>query len=303
MVRKYSGPLQPGKRSARVPTRAVRYSKSRAMVPYKAPRITSRNQVVLYNKAYAQSKKKNMTGETKLKPLTTYIDQAPDSQVVGGASPVYYKNYCLGVPPTTYTNFSSLGGFVWVNGTGNNDRQGRYMYMKKTTMFLNVGLNEPNRTSGPTRFRVIVYKARRNSAPNQPLKDPNDNLLIDDVGNSFGMNTTLNQTSVAFQVQHALPNKRNYHIIKDRQFLLCPSVTSVQGGSNLVTASSQGQLNEKNMTFNLGHWKKTSFGGDDSPDDLNYTYCVSIFSMPVGRHSTLTNNWASSTRGTVSACE
>lgn len=292
MVRKFQGPLQIGKRSAKVPKNMPR-----------VPRITSKFKAASFNKAVAQSVKKNMTGETKLKALVTHIDSPPISQDTGGVSPVYYKNYCLGVTPSNYTNFLTLGGFFFPQGTGNNDRIGRYMYLKKTTLFLNVGLNDPNRTSGPTRFRVIVYKARRNNAPQQPLADPGDNLLIDDIGNTFGMNTVINQTQVAFQVQHALPNKRNYHIIKDKQFLLTPPTTQVQGGSNLVTSSSQGQLNEKNMTLNLGHWKKVAFGDDNTPNDLNYTYCVSIFSMPVGRHSSITGNWSSSTRGTVSASE
>lgn len=301
MVRAYQGPLQPGKRTAKVP------GLNRMGMPVRrrkaAPRITTKGQKASYFKAKLQAKRLNQTGETKLRGLVRHVDLLPNSQLVGGNSPVYYKNYCLGNVPTAFTNFITLGGFVFPQGTGDNERLGRYMYLKKTTLHLNVGLQSSVRGTGPTRFRVIVYKARRNDAPGTPLADPGDNLLIDDEGNTFGMNTSINQTNVAFQVQNALPNKKNYHILKDRKFLLCPPVSAVQGGSNIVTPSSQGQLNEKNMTFNLGHWKKTSFGSNNQPEDLNYTYCVSIFSMPVGAHDTLTNNWISSTYGTVSASE
>lgn len=309
--RMYSGPLRPGERSAKVKgltaNRMRGYSSYYKPKSKAAPRVWSKARRDAYYKAKAQSKAKNQTGETKLQALVTHIDQDPISQVVGGTSPVYYKNYCIGNVPTNYSNFLTLGGMVWPQGTGNDERIGRYMYLKKATLYLNVALAAANRITGPTRFRVIVYKARRNNAPGTPLIDPNLNLLIDDKGNTFGMGTTINQTNVAFQVQHALANKKNYHIIKDKQFFLTPPVSTVQGGSNLVTSSSQTQNPEKNMTFNLGFWKKTSFGSNapnaNQPEDLNYSYCVSIFSMPVGAHNTITNNWISSTRGTVSACE
>jgi len=243
----------------------------------------------------------NSVGETKLNALVRNNELTPTSQIQGGTSPVYYQNYVLGENPNNYVNFNTLGGMVWPQGTGDNERIGKYLYLKKTTLHLKIGLTAGARQTGPTRFRVIVYKSKRVAAPGQGLVNPSTNLFLDDRGREFGVDSSIPATEVSYQFQTALPNKKMYHIIKDKKFLLCPDVSAVSGGSNLVTPSSQSMLNERNMTFSLGHWKKTTFIVDNQPSDLNYTYCVTIISMPVGSQTSITNNWRSSTRGTVSA--
>lgn len=294
--RKYAGPLQPGKKSAYVPG-GVGMNSRRTKAKRAPPRFAQNKP--RYLKSRALSKVQNLTGESKLNALVRYNDHDPTSSTAA-PSPVYQQNYCLGQVPAVFNNFDALDGFEFAQGVGDNDRVGRYMYLKKTTMHLKIALNEGARQTGPTRFRVIVYKSKRTNTPGQPMANPCENLFLDETGRQFGTDTSISAADTATQFRTALVNKRNYQVLKDKRFMLVPSVSTVSGSTAIVTPSSQSLMNEKNFVFNLGHWKKCSFS-QDRPDDLNYTYCVTILSMPVGQSNTITNNWNTSVRGTVSA--
>lgn len=270
----------------------------------KAKKITSKVVKTIVKKELAQEI------ETKIKALSTYVDQSPQNQDVAN-NVVYYDNYCLGEPastwlgPTGSQNFKALEGFEWSLGTQSSQRVGRYMDLKHTTMNFRVGLVGTPRTATPVRFRVIVYRAKRNAPFGQNGGNPNDTLFLGLGGQPQGVNTSYAQNRVSFEFMNLITNKRNFEIHHDSQFILAPPVTAVQGGSNLVTPMSQGMYpNEKNFLWKLKHNEKTAFGANNKPEDANYQYCVSIFSMPTGDlGNTGLNSWRTAARGIVSVTD
>lgn len=244
--------------------------------------------------------------ETKIKSLATYVNQTPQNQDTSN-NVVYYDNYCLGDPastwlgPTGVQNFKALEGFEWAPGTSSAQRVGRYMHLKHTTLNFRVGLVGTPRTATPQRFRVIVYKARRNAPFGQNGGNPNSDLFLGLGGQPQGVNTSYAQNRVAFEFMNLITNKRNFEIHHDSSFILAPPVTAVQGGSNIVTPMSQGMYpNEKNFLWKFKHDEKVAFGANQKPEDSNYQYCISIFSMPTGDlGNTGMNSWRTAARGVV----
>lgn len=255
-----------------------------------------------YAKSRMLSTVMNTIGETKLHALNPFNSHLP-SNMGALTDAVWQQNYIVGGSPSGYSNFDALDGMTFPVGTGPNDRVGKYMYLKKTTVNLKVALTTPNRLSSPTRFRCVVYKAKRNNTAGVYVVDPGLNLFIDDQGREFGTSSSIATSSQAMTFQTAIVNRKNYDVLRDFQFVLTPPVASVQGGSNLVTPISQTGLCEKMLRFQLGHYKKVSFNSTNEPSDLNYSYCISLFSMPVGSSTAATNNWSTSLRGTVSALD
>lgn len=223
---------------------------------------------------------------------------------------VFYNNYCLGTPATTWqgptgsANFVGLQGFTWPQGVSNNERIGKYMTLKQTSLSFRIGLVDVPRASNPQRFRVIVYKAKRNAILGAAGGNPNENLFIGLNGTELGINNTYAQNAVAYEMMTMLVNKRNYDVYHDSQFMLCHPTYSIQGGSNIVSPISQGYPNEKNFLWKLPHNQKSAFGVGNIPEDLRYQYCITVLSMPTGDLTgTGQNSWRTQVRGVTSALD
>jgi hypothetical protein len=261
-IRKYAGPLQPWRKSAYVPgTR----KKAKTAKPSRFP-----SGKVQYRKSRALSKKQSATGESKIQALTEFNKQEPLPLTVAPAvGPVYFTNYCLGTAPAAWegpdgaANFNDLNGFLWVNGTGPNERIGRYMYLKRTTLQLRVEMDQISR-HGPVRFRLIVYKEKRNRYNSAGNGNPNADLFIDHSGNDIGFNTVATPSAQAQSFNTYLVNKRNYQVVKDTKFTLCPEQNSASG-SALPFNVNQHNKSFKDITLRLGHYQKAAFGRDNNP--------------------------------------
>jgi len=249
--------------------------------------------------------------ELKLKPLRAANQVTPLAQATTGTASniVWYQNYCLGTAATSWTgptgvgNFTNLEGFTWPQGPAQGERIGRYLNLKHTTCNLRVACNNLASPACPIRFRVIIYKAKRNSSLGSAGGNPNVNLFLNLDGTQRGINNSYTGDSVSMEFMNMLVNKRNYDVHTDTQFVLASHTYSVQGGSNIVTPISQGYPAEKNLLLRLNHNEKTSFTGDQ-PDDLNYQYCMTILSMPYGDNTAVSaRGWKSNVRGVVSATD
>lgn len=228
-----------------------------------------------------------------------------------GSNIVWYRNYVLGQGPTSWVgpagsyNYINLEGFTWPVGTSNDRRIGRYMNLKHTTMNLRIACNNISSVSAPIRFRVIVYKQKRNGPALLQQSNPNDNLFLGTTGQELGLNNSYSGDSVSMEFMNMITNKRRYEIHTDTQFILSPHTFSVQGGSNIVSPLSQGYPAEKNMLLRLPHNEKVSFNGaTEMPEDLNYQYCVTVLSMPYGNNTQVSaNGWKTNVRGTVAVTD
>jgi len=108
--------------------------------------------------------------ELKVQALRAVNQDTPVAQQTtgSGSNIVWYNQYVLGQGPSSWTgpsgsyNFVNLEGFTWPVGTSSDRRIGRYMNLKHTTMNLRIACDNLATVSSPIRFRVIVYKQKRN---------------------------------------------------------------------------------------------------------------------------------------------
>lgn len=250
---------------------------------------------------------RNVT-ETKIKALTPANAIAPlPVEVAPTNGPVYFTNYCLGTGPTGWVgpsgayNFNNLEGFQWPQGTGAAERIGQYMYLKKTTLNLRIAMQGSSR-HGATKFRVIVYKEKRNRYNTTANGNPNDDLFISQDGQVVGFNTVspVNQRIMDFSTW--LVNRRNYQVVKDIKFTLCPETLSALGSTDPFNVN-QRYASSRNIRLSLGHFQKAKFGSNDTPEDQMYRYCISIVSMPMSDSTNPHNDYKTYVNGVVSAMD
>lgn len=250
--------------------------------------------------------------ELKIRSLANRYGDNPLPQAVGvGATPVvYYQGYCLGGAAPTWlgptgalsSGFKELLGYQYPPGVGSNQRVGKYMYLKQATVNLRINMNSTSSIACPLRFRVIVFKAIRNAQVGQTGGNPFDRLLVDNEGREFGLNSTLTQDSVGFELMSAITNKKNFKVYKDETFTLQTPFTAVQGSTAIVAPMSTSYPCEKNISLTLRHNQKTAFDNSNQPSDCNFQYSMIIMSTPSGTFNDSGNSrWTSSIRGTVSA--
>ncbi len=247
--------------------------------------------------------------ETKLNPLSTVYAASPLSQDTS-LNIIYYNNYCLGQPantwlgPTGTGNFVGLNGFTFPQGTGNSDRIGKYMNLMHTSLQFRIGLIGIPRVSSPIRFRILVYKAKRNASLGTSGGNPNTTLFLDQTGESVGINQVYTSSSVAYELMNRLPNKRNFEFLMDKQIVMSHPLYSVTGSSSIVTPQTQGNLtNEHNFLLKLNHKDlQSSFNAADEPDDLRFQWCITVLSAPTGNlTNTGYNDWRTYVRGVTTA--
>lgn len=250
----------------------------------------------------------NTIGETKVQALRSWnATPALPVEVLPTSGPCYFTNYCLGTAPNSFTGpsgtfaFNNLEGFEWPQGTGPNERIGRYMYLKRTTLQMRIAMN-PLARHGPVKFRVIVYKEKRNRYNIAGGGNPNADLFLNHVGAPVGINTANAANTRAMNFNTQLVNKRNYQVVKDLKFTLATQNISSQGSTEPFTVN-QHFKSEKMLNFSLGHYKKTAFDANGNPEDTRYRYCVTIIGMPVSNSVAPHDQWVSDVRGTVSVSD
>lgn len=252
--------------------------------------------------------------ETKLQPLRNVRMGPPTAQSVLPASgPVYYSNYILGDTPAAWqdpngsANYSNLDGYRFIQGTGANQRIGKYMFLKQARLDMTIALQAvSSRNPEPLQFRVLCYKFKRNKSLGS-IGNPNTDLFISSSGGFIGVNTFFDNTNspgaASFDLMNAIPNRKNYDVYNDEKFILQPTLTIAQGGEYVTPA--QDYPVQKHLSFKCLHNSKTEFDLTTSkPIDLQYQYCFTILSAPQGSMSKVgVNQWTTSIRGTVSALD
>jgi len=255
--------------------------------------------------------------ERKIQALTPIYMDAPYAQALAPAlGPVYFRNYILGDQPANWEgpaggavnapNYTALGGYEFPQGTGSNGRIGRYMFLERCNMNLNIALKPvAERHTNPVAFRVLLYKFKRNDTLGS-IGNPNVDLFMSSAGSQLGFNTFfdngVNPGSAAFELMNAIVNKKNYEVFKDEKFVLTPQVCLSSGGAYVPLSHSNSI--QKDFQFVLNHNQKTAFDAASKPVDLQYQYCLSILSAPLGEANTIgVDYWNASIRGTVSALD
>lgn len=249
-----------------------------------------------YKKGKTFAKSGAQVLERRLSPMTNLNEFAPSP--IAPLAQAYQTTFVLGstIPSAWAGGYTALNGFTYVNGTGNNERVGRYMYLDKSTINMSVHMNAQERLVNPIQFRALIFRSRRAMQPTGIASNPDETLFLDTNGNTFGPGTS----GKNFNDLYLQPtNKRDWIFVADKKFTLSP--TMAEGTTN--TAAWQGKYpNLKTMRFNLQHKVKTAFGSNDEPADYDYRYGIIILAGSVARDQ-IASGWEVNFRGSTCAID
>ena len=280
-VRKYSGPLQPGSRSAYVPgtrrnyTRKVAASKiQRAFRSYKSrpSRLRVSTSRATVTKMIAKSI--NNLAENKFQGYTG--DCLQPQAKPAGAQPISYHLLNTGGPLSGLPLFTPMNLYNFPQGDGNTERNGNYLYLKKTHLKLEIQML-PTSVAAPlqtlnsvTEFRLMIVKANRkyNKLGNSPV--PDNSLFLNTQNDQFGLDDVNSTTFVNMQQPI---NKRKWLVYMDQRFTLSPPAKEA-----IDDAPEQWAFNAANpkypvkkfITLDLPIFKKCHFESDsDVPSNVD----------------------------------
>lgn len=249
-----------------------------------------------YTIAKQVNKAMNNVSENKVSPLSNFDEAAPAA--IQPLALAYTKSFTIGTVPNAWSGtvgLSSLGGMVFPNGTGHQQRVGKYVYLQKThfTMEIDMGIDLDYQV--PTEFRVICFKARRGNNPSGITNAFANSLFISPAGNEFGHATGgINGSDLMLQPL----NKKDWIIKSDRKFMLSNPATAA--GSGVATSYSGKYPCMKRLTFNLPYYAKTEIDSvTDAPSDLDTNYVIAVYARSLAKDS-FASKWEVTTRGTTS---
>jgi hypothetical protein len=252
----------------------------------------------------------DQVSEHKINAMTSQYNLVPSPQTPPpGLTVVYYQNYIVGTQPTSWIgpsgpNYNALEGLTFPQGDAADERIGKYLYLKHATVNLRVNCLNLAKVACPVRFRVLVYKAKRNGSLNTLPGNPNSDLFLSSAGNEFGLLTVANDDRASMVYMTSITNKKKYEIFKDIQFILQPSLQQILGQDALVPLSHGIYPAERYFRFQLPMNERAEYENvTNQPIDTKSQYCISIFSAPSGTHNDRPSDWRSSVTGTVSALD
>lgn len=253
MPRKYSGPLQPGKRSAYVRK-------------YKRPyRQTSRKTAIQTAVNTAVSKKLSGVIETKYISLEKFRNVAPKQMWASGpqASPSFVWGGVVGNKPTEWSSgisgtsqYNEFEGMLCPRGENQGQRIGQSVFMKHTNIALNLSMNaqsDASRDALPYRYRMIVFKPKQRVRTVGNPSDPTTDLFLDVQGNEFGHG----QVGIEFMdIWQSILNKRDYSIVKDEKFMLTPPAWKTDLSTGVQHQLSHSGAMSKDINIRIPYNKK-----------------------------------------------
>ncbi|AXQ66226.1 MAG: putative capsid protein [Cressdnaviricota sp.] len=233
------------------------------------------------------NRKLNQFSENKLVACADSNQLAPTAIQTGAQA--FFVAYNIGIAPT-FTGSYILDGIRILQGVDNRSRIGDYIYLQKTHLTIKLEMINAN-TVTPTQFRMLVIKLRRYNNPAGVTSVPEESLFLDPDGSKFG-HATAGKTGLDLMMQPT--NKRDWVILKDQKFTL-------QNFNQLSTTSAiyNHYPCYKDIQVNLPYYKKTKYGTNNLPIDMDYRYTVIFYAHNVSRE-TSSEDFEVTTRGTTS---
>lgn len=196
------------------------------------------------------------------------------------------KSFTLGNIPTVWsgiTGLQTLSGMSFPLGVGHAQRDGKYIYLQKTRVTMEIDMNTIPDFSIPVEFRVICCKARRANNPSGITNNFSQTLFLGTDGNEFGHATTgINGTDLMVQPI----NKKDWSVFADKKFMLTnPLLQQDLSGSGVTTTYAGKYPVFKRMVFNLPFNTKTEIDTTmaDRPADIDYNYVMVVYAKGLGK--------------------
>ena len=224
--------------------------------------------------------------ETKVLPMTKINEWNPTP--IQTLAQAYTSQFCFGSIPAVWSGtrgLSSITNFQIPPA----DREGDYVYLNKSSLTVEVDMNQGVAGKGLCEFRVICFKSIRADTPVGISHAYKDDLFLDIDGGYFGHETPgVNGTDLMVQPV----NKKFWHVLSDERFTLSPSNDGAVNNSNSSYYGSH-----RTMKFSVPWYKKVSFDNLlNTPDNIDYRYVFAIFARPVGKDNA-GDSWELNIRG------
>lgn len=200
----------------------------------------------------------------------------------------------LGEKPIPYLAGGSQAGSasLWdfAQGIGKNQRDGRSLFIKQTSLTARLEFNPHytiwgnTKTFIPQKCRLLCIRGKRvnDTEPNNVLT----NLFYDQLGNNKGLGTSL----TAYALDKFKINRSRWDVIMDRRTTLAPSnITSKDDPSGSTNPTTTRQFNSKyramaDFNFTIPCNKKIRYNdpSDPSPSNLDTQYFFLCINTPIG---------------------
>lgn len=187
----------------------------------------------------------------------------------------------------------NLLGITAPQGDASFEHVGNYIYLKKTSVNLQLDMvYNPNATK-QLQFRMIICKSRQLALPSGTTDFPQQTLFLNQIGNSQGVASSAAGTVMTpFEVMNNPLNKRDWVILRDSKFFM-----------NNPNSMDQGKYpSRKNFRISLPHFKKTKVTTSGAVLDYDPRYMIYLFATVPGAlsNSVLPDDFRVAARGTTS---
>lgn len=307
MARKYSGPLQPGRRSAYVPGTRRTYRKK---MSYAATRIQRAYRRYKYQKVDKRIQKVlNSTGENKFQGFSGAC--LPPVPKPAGTQPISYHFLNSGVSLAAslpeYATPMSL--FRFPQGDGPTERNGNSLYIKQSYIkgeiqMLPVIGDASMTNNSAVEFRMLLVKANRKYNPLYVSPDPGGSLYLDTQNSEFGYDGTVAST---FLNMNQPINKRRWVVMCDKKFTLSPPSVILDQVSDVSLQNPKYAI-KKRFRLKLPVFKKCHFAGNsaNSPENVDTQWLFilqAVNSAYCNVGTTAPRNYALNIYGTTTASD
>lgn len=200
----------------------------------------------------------------------------------GTPRPMSYVFLNTGATVTNHPEFATpLNLFRFNQGTGGAQRVGDYMYLKHTTLKMEITNipqvipddNTDAYLNAPVRCRLMIVKANRKNNKFGTSPDPSRSLFIDTQNGAFGYGETAG--SINLLMKQPI-NTRKWIKYMDKSFTLTPYVIDgVDAGGRSTAVPSGRGYSSKRISVRLPVYKKTHFdSASATPDDVDTQWFI-----------------------------
>lgn len=232
----------------------------------------------------------NRRCETRYLALTSLDQKVPNA--IQSGNKCFSLGLIMGSTPSSWTPMENLGGIA----VSSAQRDGVNVYLKHTTLQVNIDMKHNLSSRTPCEFRVIHAKQRRSALPAGITTNPGVAMFLNVDGNPFGhASTTFTPTGTDIMMQPL--NKREFIVYSDKKFYLQkPSHVDSDGGGQITSGLYKCS---RTMRFTFSYNKNTRYNEtSDLPENLAYHHFVYIFARSIDQDSNA-DNWEINTRGTT----
>lgn len=232
--------------------------------------------------------------ETKYKAFNKLDEKAPVAiQSLANAS---WHGFTLGTAPATWPSSSDGLSQCKSYEIGDANRDGKKVYLKRSTWTTNIDMNQTTLTGGPLEFRVIMAKPRKAGSAAGAGYLPQDALFLDGSNLMFG-HTKSGIKGIDLMCSPIA--KKHWYVRKDFKFKLShPLAQANPSGSGIGNGYTGKYPTSKTWRTTLNLNKQVSFESTSAaPSDTNLGWFMFVYCKGQGQDAATAGKWELNVRG------